>query len=133
MGSLLHRFLKSERGNAVVEAAFVLPLFLLFVLGIVEFGRLYWVRSSMQLAVSEAGRHVMLNSDATDESLTTIVNDSLYGLDSDDFTLTFTDQVTGGISFKAIRATYQYNLLAGGILHFGPITLTATSTVPVLP
>lgn len=47
------------RGAAAVEFALVFPVFLMFVLGIMEIGRAFWVRSSLQFAVEEAARMAM--------------------------------------------------------------------------
>ena len=50
-----------DEGAAAVEAAFVLPVLFLFVLGIVQFGMALWQWNTMLLAVEQAGRYVMIN------------------------------------------------------------------------
>jgi hypothetical protein len=129
----LHRLRQDQRGNAVVEAAFVLPIFLLFILGVVEFGRLYWVRHSMQLAVTETGRYALIHTTATDTELTSVMANTMYGLNVENFDLTFTNQTTNGINYKVVNATYDYSFIAQGFLGLSPITLTASSIVPILP
>lgn len=47
---------RSREGSTAVEAAFVLPLLLMLVLGAVEFGRLAWTRAALNFAVQEAAR-----------------------------------------------------------------------------
>jgi len=63
MTRALHRLLRCRRGSAAVEAAFVLPLLLLLLLGIIEFGRMAWTRSSLDFAVQEAARCAVVRTD----------------------------------------------------------------------
>jgi Flp pilus assembly protein TadG len=55
---------RNERGAAVVEFAFVLPLLVLFVFGIVEFGQAYSARIELTAAVREGARAAALGGDA---------------------------------------------------------------------
>jgi len=132
MFHLLNRLQKNNTGTATVEMAFVLPLFLLFVMGIIEFGRLYWTLNSMQLAVDEAGRYAMVHTASTDADITTVAQANLYGLNTADFTLTSASQITAGVTYKVITATYTFSFIASGILPFGSINLTRQTTVPLL-
>jgi len=56
MTSLVDRLLGDRAGAAAVEAAFALPLALLLLLGVMEAGRMAWVRSTLNFAVQEAAR-----------------------------------------------------------------------------
>ena len=49
-------FLGHTSGAAAIEAAVVLPVYLLFVFGIIEVGHAYWSVNSMQYAADEASR-----------------------------------------------------------------------------
>jgi Flp pilus assembly protein TadG len=50
---VLDRWKKSERGQAIVETALVVPLIILLIMGMVELGRV----SNAYLAVTHASRH----------------------------------------------------------------------------
>lgn len=50
------RGLRSERGAAAVELALVLPVLLVLVLGIVEFGRAFQVQATLAAAAREGAR-----------------------------------------------------------------------------
>jgi Flp pilus assembly protein TadG len=50
-----------DEGAAAVEAALVLPVLFLLILGIIEFGTALWQWNTMLLAVEQAGRYVMVN------------------------------------------------------------------------
>ena len=47
---------KSERGNALVEFAIVLPIFLFIVWAVVDFGRAFYTANSLAAAVREGAR-----------------------------------------------------------------------------
>ncbi len=56
--------LRSERGAAAVEMALVLPVLLLLLLGIVEFGRAFQVQATLAAAAREGVRVMALDHDA---------------------------------------------------------------------
>ena len=51
-----------QEGAATVEAAISLSVLLLLILGIVEFGVALYNWNTMQLAIQQAGRFVMINN-----------------------------------------------------------------------
>ena len=53
---LIARLLRRNEGAAMVEMALVLPLFLLLVYGVIDFGRLLFTANSMATAVREGAR-----------------------------------------------------------------------------
>jgi Flp pilus assembly protein TadG len=55
---------RDERGAAVVEFALILPILVLFVFGIIEFGRAYSARIQLTAAVREGARAGALGLDA---------------------------------------------------------------------
>jgi len=130
---IFYKFLKDRRGAAVVEMAFVLPLFILFVLGIIEFGRAYWTWDSMQLSIDEAGRYAMTNITASDAQIVSVAQNNLYGLAPGNFTITSKSQVSSGVTYKVITATYPFSFVAPGVLPFGNFTLSRSTTVPLMP
>jgi Flp pilus assembly protein TadG len=52
---------KERRGNAALEFAFLMPVFLVLFLGIMEFGRLLWTQTTLQHAVEAAARYGAIN------------------------------------------------------------------------
>jgi hypothetical protein len=49
-------------GNTAIEFAFVLPVLLLFIIGIMECGRVLWTQNALNYAVEEAARCAGVNS-----------------------------------------------------------------------
>ena len=99
-----------RRGQAVVEFALVLPVFLLLLLGAVEFGRAYLRLHLLTNAAREGARAGSL-PDSTDTIVQTAVNDFLTtagvgSLATDHIIITVTDAGgaarTGGLS-KAVQ------------------------------
>ena len=59
----LARFWRDRRGAAAIEAAFVLPLTLMLLLGLMEIGRMAWVQSALNFSVQEAARCAIVRPD----------------------------------------------------------------------
>lgn len=64
----LNRLLRREDGAAMVEMAFVLPIFLLLVWGVIDFGRLLFTANSMATAVREGARYAAVQASLADPS-----------------------------------------------------------------
>ncbi|NDA41863.1 MAG: hypothetical protein EBX85_04495 [Actinobacteria bacterium] len=80
---------RSERGAVVVEFAIVLPVLLLIILSLIDFGRYFYVRvslSSASIEVSNAiSRGLLLDSDSSaikESKIISIINDVSPGIAS---------------------------------------------------
>ena len=58
---------KGERGTTAVEFALVLPLFLLLLFGIIDFGRYFFVQHTLQFATREGTRLATVGGTLTDD------------------------------------------------------------------
>ncbi|MFW6456931.1 MAG: TadE family protein [Planctomycetota bacterium] len=95
---------EKRHGQAVVEFALVLPIFLLLILGAVDFGRAYYRLHLLTNSAREGARTASL-PESTESEVHDIVENFLTnaGLSSDfDLTITVTDpdgnERTGGLS-----------------------------------
>jgi Flp pilus assembly protein TadG len=59
MRRLRHLF-RNSRGSAAVEFAFVAPIMMAFLIGMVEMGRLFLIHNAMTFAVDESARAAMV-------------------------------------------------------------------------
>src|SRR5208283_5944653 len=61
VGNLLRkiRIFMGRQGEGGVEFAVVLPLFLLLMFALIDFGRWYWIRETLENAVRQAGRYAV--------------------------------------------------------------------------
>jgi Flp pilus assembly protein TadG len=72
---------RSRRGIAIVEFAIVLPIFLLAIIGIIEFGRAVMVQQMLVNAAREGARRAIIPG-ATNASVTTLVDNYLDTADA---------------------------------------------------
>lgn len=121
MSHLLRRLTRDRSGTAMIEFAFALPVILLIVLGCLEFGRYYWIRNTLELAVEEAARYATLNRNATQADIQTEVRRvldrmiNIRSFNESDVTVTVVATAGSNVTFKTITATMSTN---GGNLRF---------------
>ncbi|MGY2084386.1 TadE/TadG family type IV pilus assembly protein [Blastococcus sp. SYSU DS0539] len=117
---------QSERGAAAVEFALIVPLLIVLVLGIVEFGRAFQVQATLAAAAREGARVLALQGDeaaveAAVQSASTSLNP---GVTSDGITVSpvSCDGAPAGTN-ATVTVTYPMPFLTG---FFGDaITLDA--------
>ena len=85
-----------RRGNAVLEAALVLPILLSLSFGTVEFGHFFYCKHTMQGAARDGARVAILPS-STNTAVTTAVSNTMTaaGFTSAQYTTTITNGSTG--------------------------------------
>ena len=143
LDQLFRRLRRSEAGTTAVEFAIVLPLFLAFVMGVIEFGRVFWVQSSLQHAVEQTARTAM--AEYTRESFTSAdfstwlagwgsslegsAPDEVFGWDPSAVTFTATTSQTSGTDYITIDGNYNFDFLIPGVAS---LTLTALSKTPLV-
>jgi Flp pilus assembly protein TadG len=76
------RIRRQQLGAVVVETAVALPVFLIFVFGIMEYSRFLMVRNMIDHAAREGARFAVVRADedATTQEIVDYVNDRLRGL-----------------------------------------------------
>ena len=125
----LARLWRGNDGATIIEIAILLPTFLLFLLGICEFGRVLFTQASLQYAVEAAARCSVINASGTCNSTAatkTYAAGEAFGLSIP--TSTFT--VSGGCSgTMTITASYSFAFIVPQLFPWTP-TLTAKSAFP---
>ncbi|MGO9246907.1 MAG: TadE/TadG family type IV pilus assembly protein [Verrucomicrobiia bacterium] len=80
------RFFIGRRGEGLVEFAFVLPMALLLMFALIDLGRYYWIRETVENAVRQAGRYAVtgqsLPGDSRVQSITQVAENAMAGLDT---------------------------------------------------
>jgi Flp pilus assembly protein TadG len=135
-----------DRGAAAVEFALVVPVLLLIVFGIIDFGRLL----NAQLQVSEAAREgarasstIMGTSGqraaAAEDRISYFSSSTVSSVQFDSGASTFCGRTPGDGSVNKVAATYQFHFITpvgdigalfGGGRWGAPITVRATSVMP---
>lgn len=116
----------SERGAAAVEFAILLPLLLMLVLGIIEFGRAYNAQASLSAAARESVRVMAISNlpaDARSAAKNTAVSLQPGLVDAN---ITFKNLDTGSATCApgdrvSVTISYTLSTMTG---MFGPFALT---------
>jgi Flp pilus assembly protein TadG len=86
VGNLLSkaRYFLSRRGEGLAEFALVLPMFLLLMFALIDLGRYYWIRETVENAVRQAGRYAVtgqsISGDSRVASIQQIAENAMNGL-----------------------------------------------------
>lgn len=122
----MDRLWSCKKGTVAIEMAFVLPLLLVLILGILEFGRAMWIRQTLQFAVEEAARSAIADSTLTPTAIGNLVSADMIGVQG----VTPTVVATSTASQVSIVASYSFTFLVPHLLPFGPLALTAQCVFP---
>lgn len=114
-----------DRGVALIEFALILPLLLMLVFGIIEFGRAYNARLVVTHAAREGVRVLAVTEDQTAAEAATLA--AVAGLDPNDVTITATPCVSG----QPAKVDVSYDIIVdipGAGSHDFTVTGTAVMT-----
>lgn len=117
---------RNRRGNALVEAAVVLPVLLSLAFGTVEFGHFFYMKHLLQSAAREGARAAIPGS-ATNADVTTAVNRVLNsaGIPQANYTTTLSPAtISGQPEGTAITVTVT---ASWGTVGLRPMRMIATT------
>lgn len=123
----------SDRGAAAVEFALVLPVLLLMLFGIIDFGRLYNAQITLTQASREGARLAALGTSSANVAIRTKA--AATGLDPIKVTVTVTTACAAASTGDGkVRSTYPFTFLTPissivGLLG-APVTVQATGVMP---
>jgi Flp pilus assembly protein TadG len=124
--------MRDRTGAMAVEFAFVAPVFLVMLIGLIEFGRMFWIRSTIQFAVEETARYALVNPTLTLSDYTTYAATRLVGVSPASVDFSTNSSITSGSpDYLDLQATYTFQFMVP-IIPLSPITLTAKSRVPLI-
>jgi Flp pilus assembly protein TadG len=126
---MLHNQLR--RGQATVEFALILPVFLLILAGSIEFGRTFWSYGLLLQAAQEGARQgAVLGSATSDTAITTTTQQTAakggLTLNTTDVVITATCSYTSSTSIAAANRTRGNVLTVQTRYRFTPL-------IPFLP
>ncbi|NBJ14865.1 MAG: pilus assembly protein [Dehalobacter sp. 4CP] len=117
---MLKKLIKSSNGQSLVEFALVLPIFLLLVFGVVEFGRLGYSYVTLNNAVRSGARTASLSG--LDSAIQASVADSAPLLDRNLLTIQITPIESSRHSGSNVTVSVSY-----------PVSLTTPVLNHILP
>jgi Flp pilus assembly protein TadG len=125
---------RGERGTAILEMALALPVFLLFTIGLFDFGRAIFIRNALSNAARDAARFASVDpTNATCVKSVAGFHDSLANLTSADVSYTAPGSPTINQAVTVtVRTTYQpVTPLIADLIGAQSLTLTADATMRV--
>lgn len=133
-GNHRRHVLESERGSELIEFAIALPVFLIFVFGIIEFGRAILIFGTTAHLAREGARYAIVRGEesgraATQADVVTYVNSRAGGLTDLTVTATWPDGNQRFGSVVEVRVTRPFGVIVP--LPIGPITLSSTSRMVI--
>lgn len=126
---MIHSLKTNERGQALIELALALPILLLILMGIIEFGRIFHTNIIIEQAARAGGRLATVNQNSADIAATVVTAGSslsvnanhikIYYCPTPDCTSTKTTGVQRGDS-AVVEITYPMELITPIIRPFVP-------------
>ncbi|MBB0995931.1 UNVERIFIED_ORG: TadE-like protein [Dietzia maris] len=120
-----------DRGAAAVEFALVLPILLLLVLGILEFGRAYHVQTTLSNAARDGVRVMALQDSTTAAISATELSAQPLDLSAARIVVTPTagcSSALTGAGLASVTIEYPFSLVSG-FLPIDDFTLTGKGTM----
>lgn len=121
--------LKNSRGQSTVELALVLPILILILVGIIEFGLIFKTTIQLNYGANELSRAISL--DATAADVATLSTAVFTDLDASRLTVTVTPDpaVKGQAITVQVRYSYQLITPIMGTIIGNNVVLTGTSVI----
>lgn len=101
------KILKNNEGQSLVEFALILPILLLIIMGIIEFGIMINSYLTVRSASREAARAAVVGS--TNQEVMSLVSSICPNLDSNNFILIITPSEGSRSSGDALTVDLKYN------------------------
>jgi Flp pilus assembly protein TadG len=132
---------RDRRGQTIVEFALILPIFILLLVGIIDFGRAVYASSTIQNAAREAVRVAIVDQNTTVIETEAIEQAVALGIDGANVDVTFLDpDYTAGPCSTTpnvgciveVEVRYAYNAatpILGNIV--GTINMSGSSRQPI--
>lgn len=125
----LRRGRRGRRGSLVLQVGIALPVLMLGIVGVAEFGRVLWVRSTLQFATEETARHAMVSTGWNSTTLTALLRSRIVGINPAAVQVVVTPETVGGVSFVGITASLPQSFVS--FLGLNAITLRGYARVAI--
>ncbi|MCA1408874.1 pilus assembly protein [Ensifer sp. IC3342] len=128
---------RSQSGATAVEFALVCLPLLLLMLGIIEFGRAFYVRNDLSYAADFAARKVLIGQiprDAPDgeaqQKLDSAVREAFHGGDPALLQIVTGKETVDGIDFRVLSIQYPFTFVLPGLSE-SPFNLQLSRRIPI--
>lgn len=137
----VRRLWRAQGGATAIEMGFLLPIFVMMLLGICEFGRALWTQSALQYAVDAAARCAVISPSLCKAPGGSTMNVPAYaasrafGLSIPSSAFTYTPNAICGVASNSgsggaqVTASYAFHALVPKLVPL-KVTLTAKACHP---
>ena len=109
----------------------VAPVLILIMIGVIEFGRLHWVRNSLEYAAEQTARWAIVNTAATDEQIKVHAEAQFDGISAGDPAVQIDRDTANGLNFLTVTVTYDFQFLVD-FFGIGKLPLRSEMRVPLI-
>ena len=127
----LSRIWRANGGASAVELAMILPVFVTMVMGTIQMGIVYYQAGTVQFALEEAARQVMVNPDMSSGQIQSSIENRLADLTSQSVTVTYSLDNSGPISIAQVNASFSIQVVIPFVPAFS-IPFNAETQIPLL-
>jgi Flp pilus assembly protein TadG len=128
--NILRQAIASNKGTAVIEMALTLPVLLLFIYGIFQYGVILQANAGMQHALGEGARYATIYPKPSDTAIVTRMQDKLVGMNVGTFGTPSISTPATSVCTNCRLLTVTYTVTPSFLFFNGPaISLTRTKQV----
>ncbi|MBO6509457.1 MAG: pilus assembly protein [Roseibium sp.] len=124
-------FLEERAGTSIVEFTLVLPVFLIMVLGIYEFGRALKTWNEVNHALTRAVRLVNVNSSTTPTEIAAAMRDYLKDVKTTELKVAATPTTITGTDYIKISVDFPYQISLP-FTEIAALTIKVDTIAPIL-
>lgn len=132
MERILSRLIISKDGASALEFAILLPVFVMLLFGTVQLGLLFYQAGTVQHALEETAREVMVVQEMTPAQVEASIRSRLEDLTSVDVTVTYDVESVGDASVAHVNAAFTLDVFIPFVPSFS-VPIDAHTSVPVVP
>ncbi|MEZ0000486.1 TadE/TadG family type IV pilus assembly protein [Sinorhizobium fredii] len=134
---IFRRAWRNQSGATAVEFAIVCLPLLLLILGVIDFGRAFYVRNELSYAADFAARQVLIGQIARDApdseaqtKLASAIRDNFGSGDPDLLQIAVSKQTVDGIDFHVLSIRYPFRFFLPGLAE-APLSLALSRRIPI--
>lgn len=113
----LRRLGRCERGTVAIEFALVGLVAITLFLGIIEFGRVLYLRNEMSYAVDRGARLILTNPAATNSQVEALIRQATRFGTSASLLVNLDSSSVNGLPFRTVLVSYPVTLIIPGLTN----------------
>ena len=120
---------RCTRGAAAVEFAIVSGVLVMLLIGIIDLGRVLYVKNQISFLADRAARRVLIQPNVTGADLSAALRAQFSAGNPDALTITVTDETAGSNEYKVVTVDFPITLFIP-FLDSNSLSLSVTRRIP---